>query len=325
MITDLHSHFFPIDVARSTPGSPVEVHHLGDGRLRLEVLGHDFVVPASLGDAEAQAASTEAQGMDRRALMIPPFTALYELDAAIGIEWSRRLNEGLAQEASAYPDRLVGFATVALQDGDAAAVELDHAVRELHLQGVEILTSVCGRGLDSPELQQFWAAAAELGVPVFIHPHYVAGSDRMAQLHLRNLVGNPTETALAGARLLFSGILQRHPVLKVILSHGGGALPHLIGRLQHGFDSRSESRDGAASPSDGLRRLYYDTVVFDATVLRHLGELVGYDRLVLGSDYPFEMAVDDPVGFVATSGLDAERIELISHSADRLLAAATPR
>lgn len=320
MPVDLHSHFFPAELPRTLPDPPVVASRRPDGTLHLRVLDHDFVVPGSLGDPQRQAEDAERQGLDRRVLMVPPFTVLYELDAARGIAWSRQLNEAVAGAASQYPDRLVGFATVPLQDGDAAARELAYAVRELHLGGVEILTSICGRGLDAPEIAPFWAAAAELSVPVFIHPHYVAGADRMASFHLRNLVGNPTETALAGARLLFSGLIDRHPTLKVVLAHGGGALPHLVGRLQHGYRVRPEFRDGAASPAAGIRRLYYDTVVFDPTVLRHLGELVGFDRLVLGSDYPFDMAVTEPVAFVAGAGLAAAHTELVLHSAQRLMA-----
>jgi aminocarboxymuconate-semialdehyde decarboxylase len=141
----------------------------------------------------------------------------------------------------------------------------------------------------------------------------------MTGQHLRNLVGNPLETALATARLLFSGILQDHPELKVVLAHGGGAAPWLIGRLAHGYRVRPEFVDGAADPADGVRRLYYDTVVFDPTVLRQLGELVGFDRLVLGSDYPFDMAEDDPVGFVRSSGLGEERVAAILRGAEHLV------
>jgi aminocarboxymuconate-semialdehyde decarboxylase len=321
MMVDLHSHFFPTRVAAATSRAPVEVGRGPNGALRLAVLGHDFLVPARLGDPQAQAAAAEEKGMDGRALMLPPFTILYELDAGDGVDWCRRLNEAIAQAAADRP-RLVGFATVPLQSGgDRAARELAYAVTELGLSGVEILTSVCGRGLDAPELDQFWAAAERLSVPVFVHPHYVAGADRMGQYHLRNVIGNPTETALAGARLVYSGILSRYPGLKVILSHGGGALPHLIGRMRHAFEARPEFRDGAAPPADSLSKLFYDTVVFDPTVLRHVGELVGLDRLVLGSDFPFDMAEDDPVGFVAGSGLPAASITPILHAADRLLPA----
>lgn len=320
MITDLHNHFIPVAAIQESVDSPVSVTWRGDGQLGVNALGHDFVVPAAIADLEAQWSAAVRERIQRRALMIPPFVALYELEPRTAVGWARRLNEGIAEAVRSRPDQFLGFATVPLQDGDAAARELDHAVSALGHRGVQILTSVCGRGLDSPELRQFWAAAAEYEVPVFIHPHYIGGAERMGQQHLRNLIGNPSETALAGARLLFSGILQEYPRLKVILAHGGGSLPALIGRLARGYQVRPEFRGSDAEPYDGLRRLYYDTVVFDPVVLRSLVEIVGRDRLVLGSDFPFDMAEDHPVGFLEGCGLDEGVVESILHASDRLLA-----
>lgn len=320
MIADLHSHYFPPGAAtaarapvRAGPGPDV-------ARARITACGQDFTVPAAVTDVRVQHRDTVAQGLDRRALLPPPFTVLYELDPADGTRWARQLNEHMAAAAAAFPQTLIGFATVPLQaGGDRAAAELEYAVGSLGLRGAEILTSVCGRGLDDPGLGQFWAAAEELGVPVVIHPHDVGGADRMGAYYLRNLVGNPAETALAGARLLFSGLLTRHPGLRVVLCHGGGALPHIIGRLHHGYRSRPELA-GAADPRDGLRRLYYDTVVFDPVILRHLAEIVGAERLVIGSDYPFDMAEPRPAGFVTGAGLAPGDTTTILHSAGRLLA-----
>ncbi len=320
MILDLHSHYFPAGAA--TARSPVRVEPApsaeAGAQVRLSVAGHDFVVPAAVADLAAQLTDAQTQGLDRRALLPPPFTVLYELAGGDGTAWARQLNEAMAADA-ATDARLAGFATVALQaGGDSAAKELDHAVGSLGLAGVEILTSVVGRGLDEPELEQFWAAAAELGVPVVIHPHYVAGAERMGGYHLRNLIGNPAETALTGARLLFSGLLSAHPGLKVVLCHGGGALPHLIGRLRHGYRHRPEFA-AAADPELGLRQLYYDTVVFDPLVLRHLAELVGADRLVLGSDFPFDMAEERPAAFVRQAGLSEADTAAVLHGGGRLL------
>ena len=126
----------------------------------------------------------------------------------------------------------------------------------------------------------------------------------MHDYHLQNLVGNPAETALAGARLLFGGVLERHPELRVILSHGGGALPYLAGRLRHGWEVRAECKVRATAPLDGLGRLYYDTIVFDPRALRYLVETVGASQVVLGTDYPFDMAEDRPLALVRESGLD---------------------
>ena len=321
MIVDLHSHFLPADV-----GGPVETVHRGDGRCVLRVRGHDLELPDALLDPAAQVADADARGLDGRVLQPPPFTVLYELDPVAGIDWSRRLNDGTAAAAADFPGRLLPFATVPLQaGGDAAAAELDRAVSGGHV-GVEVLTSVCGADLGTPDLEQFWAAAAALRVPVFVHPHVIAPWPRMAPFHLRNLVGNPAETALTGAAMLAGGLLSRHPDLVVVLAHGGGTLPSLIGRLQHGREVRPEFSETALDPVEGVRRLHFDSVVFDARVLRHLAELVGPDRIVVGSDFPFDMAEADPAGFVARAGLAPDATETVLHAAGRLLAAtASPK
>ena len=322
MIVDLHSHYLPLGALHAEREGPVELTGLDrvGGRVAVRVDGQSMVLPVSLVDPDAQVADARIAGIDRRALQPPPFTILYELAPDRGLAWSRLLNDEIAADAACYPDTLVGFASVPLQCGGAvAAAELARAAG-LGLAGVEILTSVQGRGLDAADLTEFWAAAAELAMPVVIHPHYVAGADRMADLHLRNLVGNPTETALAGARLLFSGLLQRFPDLAVVLCHGGGALPGIIGRLRHGFRTRSEFADGATDPDDGLSRLYLDTVVFDTDVLRELVGRVGPDHLVVGSDYPFDMAEPEPVRFVTESGLDPEDVQRVLATGERLLA-----
>ena len=204
----------------------------------------------------------------------------------------------------------------------SAVTELARAVNELGMRGVEIATNINGVELDAPELDPFWEQAERLKIPILIHPHYVAGADRKREYHLLNLIGNPTETALAGARLLFGGVLERYPDLRIILSHGGGALPHLIGRLRHGHAARPEAKLRASAPIEHLRRLYYDTIVFDAGVLRHIVETVGASQVVLGTDYPFDMSEPQPVEFVRNAGLAPEDVDTILANGDALLARA---
>jgi aminocarboxymuconate-semialdehyde decarboxylase len=270
-----------------------------------------------LFDLDEQRQVRRRQRLDRRSLMVPPFTALYELSDEQGMAWSRALNDAIAAVARANPGEFVGFATVPLQSARAAA-ELERAAG-LGLRGVEILSSVDGAGLDSPALEPFWETAERLRLPILIHPHYVAGAERLGDYYLRNLLGNPTETAHAGARLIFGGVFERHPELKVILSHGGGSLPHIIGRLQHGSEVRPECRH-AQSPREQLSRLYFDTIVFDPTVLRHLVDLVGASQVVIGTDYPFDMGEERPVELVEGIGLAEAERDAILHAGDRLLA-----
>lgn len=317
MIIDLHSHFFPIAAVWHGSGLDVEVSENENDGFSVVVGGHALDVSRDLIEPDIQRAALTRQRLDRRTLMPPPYTILYELPEVDGLVWSTLLNDGISEAARNDPDAFIGFATVPLQDPPAAAAELKRATLQLGLEGVEILSNVNGNGLDDPALEPFWEAAERLHVPVLIHPNNVAGGERMGQFYLRNLIGNPTETAQAGARILFSGVLERHPNLKLILSHGGGALPHLIGRLKHGYEVRPECREMAQKPIENLRRLYFDAVVFDPMILRHLVEIVGIDQIVLGTDFPFDMGETDPVGFIRNSGLSSDEVHTILASGER--------
>ncbi len=319
MIVDLHSHYFPLDAVRDLADGPLPAGERPDDSVHLSVGGHDLTLLPQLVRLDAQLADLHRQGLARRALQVPPFTALYELPPALGVEWSRRLNDGIAAAARSHPEAFIGFATVPLQDVGAAVAELDRAIGTLGLRGVEILTNINGAGLDTPALDPFWAAAERLDVPILVHPNNVAGGERMDGYYLRNLIGNPSETGLAGARLLFGGVLERYPRLRIILSHGGGTLAHLRGRLGHGFGVRPEARERADDPLAHLNRLFYDTIVFDPLILRNLVALVGASQVVLGSDYPFDMAEDAPVTFVREAGLAAADRDAILNAADRLV------
>jgi aminocarboxymuconate-semialdehyde decarboxylase len=320
VIVDLHSHFFPPEAA--TSDGPVQLRTRGDGALELDVRGHSFVLPAALCDIVAQRKDAIAAGIDVRVLQPPPFTVLYELPADEGNRWCRVLNERIAEHAAASEGSLLGFATVPLQaGGEAAAQELRRA-KDLGLVGVQVLTSVCGAPLDAPELEPFFAAATELGMITSVHPHFVSGADRMRTHHLRNLIGNPVETTLTAARLWTSGLLERYPGLRIILAHGGGAFPQLaLGRLQHGYDRRAEFADVSMDPVTAARRFHYDSVVFSPVVLNQLVELVGADRIVVGTDFPFDMAVMRPLDLVGDPRVaDGTLLDIVARTGEALLA-----
>jgi aminocarboxymuconate-semialdehyde decarboxylase len=321
MIIDMHSHYIPLDAVAAAGAEVATVERRSDGRYTFRAAGQALTLDPRLFELERQRADLRRQGLDRRTLMLPPFALLYELPADAARRWARAVNEATAAVAARHGDEFVGFATVPLQDVPAALAELEWAVGTLGLRGVEIATNIAGVELDAPALEPFWALAARLRVPILVHPHAVAGANRMGDYYFRNLIGNPVETALAGARLLFGGVIERHPDLRIILAHGGGALPQLVGRLRHGYAVRPEARDRAADPLSGIGRLYYDTIVFDHRVLRHLVAVAGADQVVLGTDYPFDMAEDAPLSFVRDSGLDDDAIARILGSGERLLAA----
>lgn len=316
---DLHAHLAPRAV----------LEHLGwladdGGTLRVR-LGETWqsVTPALL-DPDALLADSGAEGIGIRVVSLPPFLLRHDLPASEGADYSRAMNDGLAALARAGRGRIRALATVPIQDPAAAAVEVRRAVGELGLAGVVIATNVAGRvDLDYPALEPFWQAADSLGALVFIHPHDVAGAARMNRYHLRNLVGNPLETALAAAALIFGGVLVRHPGLQILLAHGGGALPWLLGRLDHGFQVRAECQGIEGAPSTWARRFLYDTVVFKPEILRVLVDWMGADRVVLGTDFPFDMSDPRPIATVTNAIADgAARRAILEENPVRLLARA---
>ena len=178
--------------------------------------------------------------------------------------------------------------------------ELRHAVLELGHWGVEIGSNVGGAPLDDPALDVFWDPCCELGVPVFMHPHHELGGERARPYYLGNLFGNPSETALIAARLIFAGVFERFAQLNMILAHGGGTLAFIAGRLDHGYRVRPEAQTIPMPPSTYLSRIYFDTLTHDDALLAYLVGRVGGTNLVEGTDRPFDMGNDDPRGTVAT-------------------------
>jgi aminocarboxymuconate-semialdehyde decarboxylase len=227
----------------------------------------------------------------------------YWADAALAERVTRLTNEGVAALVAAHPQRLTGLGTVPLQHPRLAVTELTRAVDELGLRGVQIGTSAGGRELADDALDGFWARATELDAVVFVHPWGCSLGERLDRYYLSNTVGNPVETTVALSHIAFSGLLDRHPGVRIVAAHGGGYLPTYLGRSDHAWQVRPEARRCAEPPSAYLRRMWFDSLVYTPQALRHLVEAVGADRVVLGSDYPFDMGVLDPVDRLAAAGL----------------------
>ena len=319
MVIDLHSHYIPVDAANAAEAGIRFTER--DDDVQFESSGQQMSLESALFDLDQQLVDLERQRLDKRILTIPPFCFQYELPADAGVRWSEYLNDGVAEAAGTNPEKFVGLATLPMQQPQAAIEELDRAVERLGLAGIEIGSNINGVELDSPELEPFWARVAAHGVPVLIHPHYIAGADRLGDYYLRNLIGNPMDTAIAGARLLLGGVLERYANLKIILSHGGGALPGILGRILHGYQVRPESRARAHDPEQLARRLYYDTIVFRPEALRYLVEMFGAEQIILGTDYPFDMSLEAPVEFVERSELTGDAVATILGNGRRLLGA----
>src|SRR5262249_17579097 len=206
-----------------------------------------------------------------------------------------------------------GMATVPLQDPELAIEELRHARERLGLRAVEIGTCPGGRDFDDPALFSFFAACRDLGIAVFVHPAApLVGQERRTKYYFPLIVGNPLETAVAISKLIFGGVLERLPDLRICFAHGGGAFPFILGRLDHGWSVRLEGPEAIPKrPAEYARRLYFDSLPHSSANLRFLVSQFGADRVAMGSDYPFDMGSPDPVSAVGEAGLDLSARALI--------------
>jgi predicted TIM-barrel fold metal-dependent hydrolase len=255
-----------------------------------------------LTQAAARLADLDAMGVDIQVVGPMPMHHYWaDPDLAIGL--TRTVNEGVAAHCAAEPDRLYGLGTVPLQHPDLAVALLDRAVHDHGLYGISVSTTVDGRELADPAHDAVWQRAEELGAVVFVHPWGCSLGERLATQYLGNTVGQPVETAVALSHLIFTGVLDRFPRLKLVAAHGGGYLPTYVGRSDHAWQVRQDARGCAEPPSAYLRRMWFDALVYTPGALRHLVEEVGADRVVLGTDHPFDMGVDDPVDRLDAAGL----------------------
>jgi aminocarboxymuconate-semialdehyde decarboxylase len=323
---DVHSHVLPLEMAEAIRRSP------GDYRMGVEGSGakeifirddrHSTPVYAEFFDADAKVAGMDRKGIDISILSVTPVVFFYWLDADAGLAAARLLNDGIAKMVAARPDRLRGMATLPMQDPDAAVAELERVVKEHSFRSVELGCRVRGELLAEPRFRPVLRRAQELGVFVFAHP-YVAGNlpPDLGCYYLGNLAGLPFDTALMAAHLMFSGALDELRGLDIVLAHGGGHLPYQIGRLEHGYKVRKEARaNSASSPLELLRRFHFDALTHDADALRFLVEKAGAERVMIGTDAPFDMAEDDPVAMINSLPLsDRERDQILGLNALALL------
>jgi aminocarboxymuconate-semialdehyde decarboxylase len=313
--TDLHCHFVPPALLDriQTEGARHSIHLRDDGTVSFAGRDATLPIPEGMLDLDRRLTWMDEQGVDVQILSAWMDFSAYVLDPEDGAWLARALNE-LTQEAIAdHADRFRAMAAVPLQAPEAAARELRFAIQEVGMVAVEIATAVVDKELDDRALTPFWSAAEELDSLVLVHPYSSLGGDRLERYFLSNIVSNPAEETVAAAHLVFGGVLERHPALKVCLTHGGGFLPYQIGRQDRGYLSKAKltARHLSAAPSAFLRRFYYDTVVHDPDALAFLVSKVGADRVVLGSDYPFPMGDPEPVETVRRAALGEEATRAI--------------
>ncbi len=252
-------------------------------------------------------ADLDAMGVDLQLVMCPPPQCYYTVPIEIAAKAARIVNDGLAAYVAAKPDRFIALGTVPMPDGHEAAKELEHCMTSLKFKGVQILTNVAGKELSDPAFAPFWRKAEELGAVVLIHPNGFTEAQRLSRFYFNNVIGNPLETTIALHYLIFDGVLERHPNLKILAVHGGGYLGAYSGRIDHAWGARSDAQGSLPKPpSSYLKKIYFDTVVFTPAQLAALVETFGVDHVLMGTDYPYDMAEYDPLEHLAvTESLDA--------------------
>lgn len=297
------------------------VHFANDLTRRLNVQQNADLMPR-LTQPELRLAEMDACGVDVQAISPAPWHYGYWLDPDLARSISRVVNDRMAEIAAGHPDRFAPMCTVPLQNPEMAVAELERCHREHGMRGVEISTNVNGAELTRVGLEPFFAKVEELDMLVFMHPIGTSEGRRMGDHYFTNLIGHPLESTLAIGHLVFDGYLERFPGLKVCVAHGGGYLPGYWGRFDHPYPTREDVHGTLPNPpSHYLKKLYFDTVVFTEMQLRHMIEAWGADRVVMGTDYPYDMAEPDPVGFVdSVAGLSEEDKALVrGGNAARLL------
>ncbi|WP_125130637.1 amidohydrolase family protein [Microbacterium sp. 10M-3C3] len=329
-VTDVHAHVLlpgmHAEVERRAPELVAEAADLERRRNGVASLQASGAMVGAripqLTDVSVRLAAMDARGVDRQWVSVSPNHFYPWAPEGLAVWVASETNRLVAEHVAQAPDRLTGLGVVPLQHPDRIVEYLDDAVLGRGLAGVEISSFAGDVELSDPRLEPFWARAAELKAVVFLHPFGCSLDERLDRFYLSNTVGQPVENAVALSHLIFAGVLDRHPELRLVAAHGGGYLPTAIGRSDRAWHVRPEAHGCAHAPSTYLRRLWFDTVVHDAGALRALVEIAGASQVVLGSDFPFDMGLDDPAAFVRDAGLDADVVAaILGGNADALLEA----
>ncbi|UIN30986.1 amidohydrolase family protein [Microbacterium binotii] len=327
-VTDVHAHLLMpalhAEVERRVPGEVQAAAALDlrrNGLASIQASGHMIRDRfARLTSVEARLAAMNGQGVDRQWVSPSPNHFYPWANEGLASWATGEVNRLIAEHVASAADRLVGLGTVPLQHPHLVVDALDDAVLGRGLAGVEISSFAGDVELSDERLEPFWARAAELRAVIFLHPFGCSLDERLDRFYLSNTVGQPTENAVAISHLIFAGVLDRHPGLRLVAAHGGGYLPTAIGRSDRAWRVRPEARGCAHAPSTYLSKIWFDTVVHDERAMRHLVEVAGADRVLLGSDFPFDMGLDDPVAFVRGAGLqETDVTRILGENAAELL------
>ena len=323
---DTHAHILPPDwpnLAERYGDARFPVIHHSEGRHRIYKDGRFFreVWPNSW-DPALRIEEYAGHGVSVQVISTVPVMFCYWAKAHQALELHRHLNDHMAQVCRAHPKHYAGIGTVPLQSPRLAIEEMQRCVEQLGLQGVQIGSHIEQWNLDAPELFDFFAAAQDLGAAILVHPWDMMGTDSMPKYWLPWLVGMPAEQSRAACSLIFGGVLERLPELRVAFAHGGGAFPYTIGRIEHGFRMRPDlvATDNPRNQREYFPRIFFDSCVHDTKALRYLLDVAGSDNVMLGTDYPFPLGEQKPGSGIEALGLDdTQRSHLFHRTALRWL------
>jgi aminocarboxymuconate-semialdehyde decarboxylase len=326
MNIDIHSHFIPENfiqmVRKGDPSLQVKIEKHVSGS---EFMHHDqgYVYPLLQGffDPEHRIKDMDKARIDMAVLSSAPPLFYYWVNSEIALKVATLINNSIKEVVDTYPDRFIGMATIPMQDTDLAVNELKRCVNDLGFRSVQIGSNIEGKQLDDPQFLPFFKACNDLGVLVTLHPYYVGAKGALEKYYLTNLIGNPLDSVVAATSLVFGGVLEKCPNLKVCIVHGGGYFPYQFGRLEHGYKVRNEPKiNGAKTPGSYLKQLYFDSILFNPDALEYLVKFAGIDHVVMGTDYPFDMGETGPVDLIESIGGSLEKQKpILGENAAKLL------
>ena len=322
---DTHVHYFPESYLKLIAdhgkrcGTTMTTDSSGARFIQVGLLLRTGPITSPFIDLNERLAEMDRQGLKMHALSLTQ-PMVYWADDDLGLKLCVAFNDAVSAAHRTHPDRLIGFACLPFQNPNLALEELERVSKLPGIRGIYMATAVRDRELSDRSFFPVYERIADLGLPLFLHPMMI-NNERLKQYYLINLLGNPFDTVIAASHLIFGGVMDAFPNLEVSLPHAGGALPVLRGRLDRGFEIRGECKVIPRPPSEYLRRFTYDTITYSEEILMDLVRLVGAERIMMGSDYCFDIAYNDPVGIVtgAKSLTDGQKSQILWGNAARLL------